>query len=80
MFKMIQDAAIPQGRYGTAILDFCGGDTKLQETAKKYDEIASQSQGSLFRSDYISDLIKLAKTGKRVSSYEELMRILHPDR
>jgi nucleoside 2-deoxyribosyltransferase len=83
MFKKIQDAAVGEGRYGIAILDFCGGDTKLQETAKKYDEIASQSQESLFPGhtlDYISDLIKLAKTGKRVSSYEELMRILHPDR
>lgn len=86
LLKMIQDAAGKEGgegRYGTAILDFFGGDTKLQETAKKYDEIARQSRRSLFPGntpDYISDLIKLAKIGKRVSSYEELMRILHPDR
>ncbi|MFO0142230.1 MAG: hypothetical protein ACK513_12650 [Aphanizomenon sp.] len=80
---MIQDAAVGEGRYGTAILDFCGGGTKLQETAKKYDEISSQSRRSLFPGhtpDYISDLIKLAKEGKRVSSYEELMRILYPNK
>jgi nucleoside 2-deoxyribosyltransferase len=83
IFKMIQDAAVGEGRYGTAILDFCGGGTKLQETAKKYDEISSQSRRSLFPGhtpDYISDLIKLAKEGKRVSSYEELMRILYPNK
>ena len=44
MFKMIQDAAVRQGRYGVAISDFFGGNDGLEETAAKYDSITSQSQ------------------------------------
>ncbi|MFW9262413.1 hypothetical protein HUN01_00820 (plasmid) [Nostoc edaphicum CCNP1411] len=83
MFKMIQDAAVRQGRYGSGISDLFGGDAKLKETATQYDEIASQSKidyGRAVPPNYISHLIQLAKTGTRVSSYEELVNILSPKR
>ena len=75
IFKMIQDAAIPQGRYGTGISDLFGGDAQLQETAVRYDEIATRSQKDFERvapPNYIVRLIQLAKKCIRISSYNEL--------
>ncbi|MBG1258548.1 hypothetical protein [Nostoc commune] len=81
MFKMIQDAAVGEGRYGSSISDLFGGDAKLQETAVIYDEIASKSKtdfGRIVPPSYIYPLIQIAKQGIRVSNYEELIRILQP--
>lgn len=81
IFKMIQDAAAQQGRYGSAISNFLGGSAGLEETAKTYDDIANQSQRDFGRAsppNYTSQLIQLAKAGKRVSSYQELVRLLQP--
>jgi hypothetical protein len=68
IFKMIQDAAVRQGRYGDAISDFFGGNDGLEETAAKYDSITSQSQRGGFlggkSSNYTSQLIQLAKQEK----------------
>lgn len=75
IIKSIQDAALRQGRYGTAISDFFNGDAGLEESAEKYDSIASQSRGDFGRNSppaYVSKLIKLAKAGKRVTSYRDL--------
>ena len=75
IFKMIQDAATPQGRYGTGISDLFGGDAQLQETAVRYDEIATRSQKDFERvapPNYIVRLIQLAKKCIRISSYNEL--------
>ncbi|HLP91000.1 MAG TPA: hypothetical protein VK184_20745 [Nostocaceae cyanobacterium] len=83
MFNMIQDTALQQGRYGTGISDLFEGDAQLQETAAKYDEIAVKSQRDFEREtppNYINALILLAKQGIRISSYEQLMKILHPNR
>jgi hypothetical protein len=77
IFKMIQDAAIQQGRYGTGISDLFGGDEQLQETAVRYDEIATKSQtdfGRVTPPNYIVPLIQLAKKGIRISSYNELAK------
>ncbi|MBD1900794.1 hypothetical protein NDI44_03565 [Trichocoleus sp. DQ-A3] len=82
-FKMIQDAAVRQGRYGAAISDFFGGNAGLEETAVSYDRIASQSQRDFGRANppnYIRHLIQLAKAGKRVSSYQELVNVLQPSK
>ncbi|MBD1906669.1 hypothetical protein NDI37_23945 [Funiculus sociatus GB2-A5] len=82
-FKMIQDAAVQQGRYGAAISDFFGGNAGLEETAVSYDRIASQSQRDFGRANppnYTSHLIQLAKAGKRVSSYQELVNVLQPSK
>lgn len=81
MFKMIQDAAVGEGRYGSSISDLFGGDAKLEETAVIYDEIASKSKtdfGRLVPPSYIYPLIQIAKQGIRVSNYEELIRIIQP--
>ena len=82
-FKMIQDAAVRQGRYGSAIADFFGGNAELKEIAINYDRIANQSQRDFGRANppnYIGHLIQLAKTGKRVSSYQQLVDLLHPSK
>jgi nucleoside 2-deoxyribosyltransferase len=82
IFKMIQDAAIPQGRYGTGISDLFGGDEQLQETAVRYDEIATRSQTDFERvapPNYIVPLIQLAKKGIRISSYNELAKYPQPN-
>jgi hypothetical protein len=82
MFKMIQDAAVRQGRYGVAISDFFGGNDGLEETAAEYDSITSQSQrGGFWEAsppNYTSQLIQLAKAGKRVSNYQQLVNALQP--
>lgn len=78
---MIQDAAVRQGRYGSAISDFFGGNAGLEETAASYDRIASQYQMDFGRANppnYTSHLIQLAKAGKRVSSYQQLVNVLQP--
>jgi hypothetical protein len=75
MFKMIQDAATRQGRYGSGISDLFGGDAQLQETAAKYDAIATKSPqdfGLVSLPNHISLLILLAKQGIRISGYNEL--------
>ncbi|MBO1052744.1 MAG: DUF4062 domain-containing protein [Dolichospermum sp. DET73] len=75
MFKMIQDAATRQGRYGSGISDLFGGDAQLQETAAKYDAIATKSPqdfGRVSLPNHISLLILLAKQGIRISGYNEL--------
>ena len=82
IFKMIQDAAIQQGRYGTGISDLFGGDAQLQETAVRYDEIATRSQtdfGGVAPPNYIVPLIQLAKKGTRISRYNELAKYLQPN-
>ncbi len=80
IFKMIQDAAIEQGRYASGISGLFGGNLKLEETAIKYDEIAKTKKYTLFGYTgppcYINKLIQLAKGGTRVSSYEELIRAI----
>ncbi|MEJ6486337.1 hypothetical protein N0Y54_34620 [Nostoc punctiforme UO1] len=83
MFKMIQDAAVGEGRYGSGISDLFGGDAKLQETAVIYDKVASNSKkdfGRIVPPSYINPLIQIAKQGIRVSSYDELMKNLQPTR
>jgi hypothetical protein len=82
MFKMIQDAATRQGRYGSGISDLLGGDAQLQETAAKYDAIAVKSQqdfGRVSLPNHISLLIQLAKKGTRISRYNELAKYLQPN-
>lgn len=83
IFKMIQDAAVRQGRYGSDISDLFGGDAQLQETAARYDEIATKSQRDFGRAsppNYISPLIQLAKKGIKISSYDELAKNLQINR
>ncbi|WP_066426251.1 hypothetical protein [Anabaena sp. 4-3] len=83
MFKVIQDAATRQGRYGSGISDLFGGDAQLQETAARYDAIATKSQqdfGRVSLPNHISPLILLAKQGIRISSYNELAKYLQTNR
>jgi hypothetical protein len=83
IFKMIQDAAVRQGRYGAAMSDFFGGNAGLEETAVRYDSIANQSQRDFMRAgppNYTTHLIQLAKAGKRVSSYQRLVNVLQPSK
>jgi hypothetical protein len=75
MFKMIQDAATNQGKYGAKLLDFFGGDEAFEEAAKRYDQIASKSGsdfGLRIPPHHITQLIDFAKQGKRISTYREL--------
>ncbi len=77
--KSIQDAALRQGRYGAAISDFLNGDASLIEAAQKYDIIASETRGNFGRAvppNYVSALIQLASSGKRVANYRELANYL----
>lgn len=83
IFKMIQDAAIQQGRYGEVISNFFGGQARLEEIAVRYDNIAGKSQRDFGHGGpptYTTQLIQLSKTGVSVSSYEELVRILQTNR
>jgi hypothetical protein len=75
IIKSIQDAILQQGRYGSAILTIFNTEADLERTAKKYDTIASQTRSDFGRAgppQYVSQLIQLAKTGKRITSSREL--------
>ncbi|BAY41794.1 hypothetical protein NIES2111_61900 (plasmid) [Nostoc sp. NIES-2111] len=78
IIKSIQSAALRQGKYGIAISDLMNGEINLINTAKKYDEFAEKIRWDFGRSapNYVSLLIQLAKEGKKVSSYRELINIL----
>ena len=75
IIKSIQDAILQQGRYGSAILTIFNTEADLERTAQNYDTIASQTRSSFWRASphkYVSKLIQLAKSGKRITSYRDL--------
>jgi hypothetical protein len=75
IIKSIQDAILQQGRYGSAILTIFNTEADLERTAHKYDTIASQTRSDFWRASphkYVSKLIQLAKSGKRITSYRDL--------
>lgn len=79
LIKTVQDAAVRQGKYGSAIQDLFGDISGFKETAQKYDLIVSQYKGDFGRAHppgHIADLIQIARDGGRVSSYQELITIL----
>jgi hypothetical protein len=41
--KMMQDAAVRRGKYGSVIQDIFEGSSRFEETARKYDQMASKS-------------------------------------
>jgi hypothetical protein len=75
IIKSIQDAILQQGRYGSAILTIFNTEADLEQTAKKYDTIASQTRSDFGRASphkNVSKLIELAKCGERITSYRDL--------
>lgn len=79
IIRAIQDAALNQGKAGKAILNLFGGEEALTETAAKYDEIAKHSQQDFFRvgpPTYLSQLIRQAKSGKRIRNYRTVLHEL----
>lgn len=75
IIKSIQDAILQKGKYGSAILTIFNTEADLEQTAEKYDTIASQTRSDFGRASppqYVSKLIQLAKTGKRITSFREL--------
>jgi hypothetical protein len=80
IFKSIQDTALRQGKYGTAVSDFFNKDSGFMEAAKIYDDIANKSRRDFGRASpprYVSLLIQLARQGIRVTTYQQLNNILN---
>jgi hypothetical protein len=79
LIKKIQDAALGTGKYGLPLQALLGGEAAFEKTAQEYDQIASQAQRDFGRTrppNYIAHLIQLAKQGTRVSSPEDIYKIL----
>jgi hypothetical protein len=78
IFKRIQDIAISYGKDGEGLLDFFDGKIEFEKTANQYDKNATQYIRDNLQGvcpNYISQLIKLAKEGTRVSSYSDLQKL-----
>jgi hypothetical protein len=78
IFKRIQDIAISHGKDGERLLDFFDGEIEFNKTATQFDQNAAKH----FRDPlwgghpyYISQLIKLAQEGTRVSNYSDLKKL-----
>jgi hypothetical protein len=78
IFKQIQDIAISDGKDGERLLDFFDGKIEFEKTANQYDKNAKEHfKNHLWGGHpyYISQLIKLAQEGTRVSNYSYLQKL-----
>lgn len=79
LIRVMQDAALGQGRYGVAIQRLFNGRGGLEQAAESYDNIANQTRSDYGRAgppSYINLLIELAEAGKRIGSYRELVNVI----
>jgi hypothetical protein len=77
--KAFQEAALEQGNLGRAIATLFSDTQNLEIVAERYDNIASKSKFEFGRANafpYISKLIKLTKTGQKITSYRDLLNKL----
>jgi hypothetical protein len=84
MLKMLQDTALGAGKYGESLLEFFNGINNLETTAQQYDALAkkqgTQQFGRVYLPSYISNLIQLAKQGRRVANLQELNQIYNSNK
>lgn len=79
LIRSIQDATLGHGKYGVAIQNLFKGSDGLEQAAEIYDRIASQRPFNFGRAAapyYVKLLIDLAKQGKRIGTYTELMNLI----
>lgn len=79
LIRSIQDATLEYGKYGVAIQRLFNGREGLEQAAELYDSIASKTHydfGRAVAPYYVKLLIDLAKQGKRIGTYTELMNLI----